>query len=138
MSVATDHALATIASILAPREGAHGRTKSAPPSQKAAAAGKSVATGPFEPAGYSKTGPGPMAAIRISWMVRQGDDGYYVDETIGPDSVPVVNGPMSGDTAISFVDARAREAQERFDALKNEMTGHGQHDRIPAQNGGEM
>ena len=138
MSVATDHALATIASILAPPQAAHGKVKSMP-SQKATGASKPIATVPFEAAGYSKTAPGPMAAIRIRWTVRQGNNGYYVDETIGADSVPVVNGPMSGDAAVSFVDGRAREAQQRFDALKNEMTGQGPTIPIPisAPAGGE-
>src|ERR1700760_2549550 len=130
MSIATDHALATIASILAPPEAAVAKTK--PPqseklvqSDRPAAAAKPVANVPFEAAGYSKTGPGPMAAIRIRWTVRHGDDGYYVDETIGTDSVPVMNGPMSGDAAVSFVDEGARDARERFEALKSEMTGLG-------------
>jgi hypothetical protein len=136
MSIATDYALATIASILAPPEAARGKTKPAP-TQNPVDAGKSVAPVPFEAAGYSKTGPGPMAAIRIRWTVRHGDDGYYVDETIGAGSVPVVNGPMSGDAAMSFVDARAREAQERFDALRNEMTGQRSTAPIPAPGVGE-
>jgi hypothetical protein len=128
MSIATDHALATIASILAPSEAALSKPKPAQsdkPAQpeKPAVAAKPVAKVPFEAAGYAKTGPGPMAAIRIRWTVRYGDDGYYVDETIGTNSVPVMNGPMSGDAAVSFVDERARDAQERFEALKNEMTG---------------
>ena len=136
MSLATDHALATIASILAPREAARGKSKPAMPRQPVEA-GKAAAPIPFEAAGYSKTAPGPMAAIRIRWTVRHGDHGYYVDETIGANSVPVVNGPMSGDAAVSFVDGRAREAQERFDALKNEMTGQGPTAPIPAPHDGE-
>jgi hypothetical protein len=125
MSIATDHALATIASILAPPEPARGKTKPMLSDQSAVATRR-------EAAGYSKTGPGPMAAIRIQWTVRHGDDGYYVDETIGADSVPVVIGPMGGDAAVEFVDERAREAQERFAALKNEMIGHGSPMPLPA------
>ncbi|WP_407154068.1 hypothetical protein [Bradyrhizobium sp. STM 3557] len=128
MSLATDHALATIASILGPlgraRETTHGEAPAG--ADKPAAAADEATTAPkkaIEPAGYSKTGPGPMAALRFKWTVRHGDDGYYVDETVGAGSVPVVNGPMSGEAAIAFVDNRAREAQERFQALKNEMTG---------------
>jgi hypothetical protein len=123
MSIAIDLALATIASILAPPGPVHGKTK--PALSETALDAKPVAKAPFEAAGYSKTGPGPMAAIRIRWTVRQGDDGYYVDETIGADSLPVVNGPMCGDAAVKFVDAHASEAKNRFDALKNEMTGQG-------------
>jgi hypothetical protein len=44
---------------------------------------------------------------------------------------------MSGDAAVSFVDGRAREAQQRFDALKNEMTGQGPTVPISAPAGGE-
>jgi hypothetical protein len=136
MSIATDHALATIASILAPPEAALSKPKPAQ-SEKPAVAAKPVAKVPFEAAGYAKTGPGPMAAIRIRWTVRYGDDGYYVDETIGTNSVPVMNGPMSGDAAVSFVDERARDAQERFEALKNEMTGLRPRAPILASGSGE-
>ena len=124
MSIATDHALATIASILTPRGPVRDRPKPAH-SESPESHAKPAAKVAVEAAGYSRTGPGPMAAIRIKWTVRQGDDGYYVDETIGAESVPVVTGPLSGDAAISFVDARAREAQLRFDALRSEITGRG-------------
>ncbi len=135
MSIATDHALATIASILAPLSGAREKTKPAQPEETSGADAKPPASADkpvVEPAGYSKTGPGPMAALRFKWTVRHGDDGYYVDETVGAGSVPVVNGPMSGEAAIHFVDDRAREAQEHFQALKNEMSGHGPAAPIPA------
>jgi hypothetical protein len=140
MSVATDHALATIASILSPL----GRARETKPETPegadkpaTAAAEAAVPKNTIEPAGYSKTGPGPMAALRFKWAVRHGDDGYYVDETVGAGLVPVVNGPMSGEAAIQFVDDRAREAQERFQALKNEMTGHGPAAPILAAGGAE-
>jgi len=128
MSLATDHALATIASILGPLGRARETNQPAIPTgtDKPAAIAEEPAAAPkavVEPAGYSKTGPGPMAALRFKWTVRHGDDGYYVDETVGAGSVPVVSGPMNGEAAIQFVDDRAREAQERFQALKNEMTG---------------
>ena len=65
-----------------------------------------------------------MAAIRFKWTVRREDDGdYYVDETIGENSAPVVSGPMSGDAAIKFVDDRESEARQRFEELRSEMTG---------------
>jgi hypothetical protein len=120
MSIATDHALATIASILAPPGDAQETTT---PAQSEA---PEVASRPAaEPAGYFKAGPGPMAELRFKWTVRHGDDGYYVDETVGAGSVPVVNGPMTGEAAIQFADDRARKAQECFQALKNEMAGRG-------------
>ena len=143
MSLATDHALATIASILGPPRSSREKAKTAQAAEaaanpaedaaKPAAGADKPAAGADKPspkavieaAGYAKTGPGPMAALRFKWTVRQSDDGYYVDETVGAGSVPVVNGPMSGEAAIQFVDDRAREAQERFQALKNEMTGRG-------------
>jgi hypothetical protein len=131
MSFATDHALATIASILGPPGSARENTGPAQPEAPAidSQAGTGVITptpkATIEPTGYCKTGPGPMAALRFKWTVRHGDDGYYVDETVGAGSVPVVNGPMGGEAAIQFVDDRAREAQAHFQALKNEMTGHG-------------
>jgi hypothetical protein len=78
---------------------------------------------PFEAHGYSKIGPGPMAAIRFKWTVREDHGDYYVDETIGEQSTPVVTGPMSKDAAIQFVDDREAEARRRFEQLKNEMTG---------------
>jgi hypothetical protein len=131
MSLATDHALATIASILGPLRSTQEKAKAAEldasepagAGKPAAGADKPAPKAVVEPAGYAKTGPGPMAALRFKWTVRQGDDGYYVDETVGAGSVPVVSGPMTGEAAIQFVDDRAREAQERFQALKNEMTG---------------
>lgn len=75
-----------------------------------------------EAAGYSKTGPGPMAAIRFKWTVRREDDErYYVDETIGDTSLPIMTGPMSAEAAIRLVDEREREAVLRFEQLKNQI-----------------
>ena len=65
-----------------------------------------------------------MAAIRFKWSVRRGDNGeYYVDETIGENSAPVVSGPLAKDAAIALVDERENEARRRFELLKSEMTG---------------
>jgi hypothetical protein len=113
----TDHALATIASILDHpgfhREGEKVEVEEKPePSER------------VEAEGYSKIGPGPIEAIRFKWTVRrEGDEQYFVDETIGERSHPVSNGPMSGDAAIRFVDDHASEARQRFEALRNEMAG---------------
>ena len=69
----------------------------------------------FRPRSLCKVGPGPMAAIRFKWTVRRADDGgYYVDETIGENSAPVVTGPMSRDAAVKLVDDLEAEAQRRF------------------------
>ena len=115
----TDHALATIASILdqpaSPPEPAKvdgGETLEGPASQEARVEG------------YSKSGPGPMEAIRFKWTVRrEAEDRYFVDETIGENSRSITNGPMSADAAVRFVDDQASEARQRFEALRNEMAG---------------
>ena len=120
----TDHALATIASILDPQEARR-------VSEKAAAAEPKPATPPPIPAGpppveahgYTKFGPGPMAAIRFKWTVRLDNGDYYVDETIGENSTPIVSGPMSREAAIQMVDDRESEARRRFEQLRSEMAG---------------
>jgi hypothetical protein len=112
----TDHALAAIASILD-----HPEPTLAPERH-----GVGQASERSGAEGYCKVGPGPMAAIRFKWTVRRAENGeYYVDETIGENSAPVVNGPMSGDAAVTFVDDRESEARQRFEALKREMIGRG-------------
>ena len=120
----TDHALATIASILDPQEARRG-------SEKAAAADPKPATPPPIPAapppleahGYTKFGPGPMAAIRFKWTVRLDNGEYYVDETIGENSTPIISGPMSREAAIQMVDDREGDARRRFEQLRSEMAG---------------
>jgi hypothetical protein len=113
----TDHALAAIASILDQPEAHH-------EPEKSAIEEKPVIPAPIAGDGYSKTGPGPIAAIRFKWTARRDDHGdFYVDETIGDNSRPITSGPMSKEAAIQFVDDRAGEAQRRFDQLKSEMTG---------------
>ena len=115
----TDHALATIASILDHPEAHHAPEK--PAAEQL----------PFAPErgsaeGYHRVGPGPMAAIRFKWTVRRDEAGeYYVDETIGDSSAPVVTGPMSGDAAVKFVDDRESEARHHFEELRSEMAGRG-------------
>ena len=116
----TDHALAAIASIL---------DQSAKPAARAGESRRveeqSVAPEPIEAEGYSKVGPGPMAAIRFRWTVRrEANDEYYVDETIGENSAPVVSGPMAADEAIRFVDDRESEARQRISSKSGtEMSG---------------
>jgi hypothetical protein len=111
----TDDVLATIASALD-----HPEPTAAP--DAAIVEEQPAAPSPSEAAGYSKLGPGPMAAIRFKWTVRREDNGdYYVDETIGEHSLPIVTGPMSADAAIRLVDDREREAVQRFEQLKNQI-----------------
>ncbi|UGY03050.1 hypothetical protein [Bradyrhizobium quebecense] len=76
---------------------------------------------PIEANGYSKSGPGPMAALRFRWTVREDGAQYYVDETVGEGSTPLVNGPMDRDAAIKFVDEREAEARRRFEHFKHEI-----------------
>ena len=117
----TDHALAAIASILDQAE-----TKSAVAEQRPVSPPPIPVTHPpVEAHGYSRIGPGPMAAIRLRWTVRLDNGDYYVDETIGENSTPVVNGPMSREAAIQMVNDRESDARRRFEQLKNEMIGRG-------------
>jgi hypothetical protein len=128
----TDNALAAIASILdhpeSPRE-----------PEKPAAEEKLLVPEPDEANGYSKLGPGPIAAIRFKWTVRREDNGeYYVDETIGENSAPVVSGPFTKDAAIKFVDDCESEARQRFEMLKTEMAGRSAATNLLRKDSGEM
>jgi hypothetical protein len=126
----TDHALATIASIL-------DHPESHREAERPGIEDRPVP--PLEADGYSKIGPGPMAAIRFKWTVRRADDdAYFVDETIGENSVPAVSGPMAGDAAIRLVDDRASEARQRYEALKNEMAGRSAAALLLHKSGGEF
>jgi hypothetical protein len=128
----TDHALAAIASIL-------DQPESHREPEKSAVEEEPVAPERIEADGYWKVGPGPMATIRFKWTVRREDDStYYVDETIGENSQPIVSGPMSADAAIRFVDDRENEARQRFEQLKNEMTGRGSAADLARKDEGEI
>jgi hypothetical protein len=128
----TDHALAAIASI---RDQPEAQIEP----EKAAVEEKPVPLEPIEADGYHKVGPGPMTTIRIKWTVRREDNGdYYVDETIGENSVSIVSGPMARDAAIRFVDEREREARRQFEQLKSEMTGRSAAASLVRKDGGEM
>jgi len=82
----------------------------------------SVAMSDEEIEGYSRSGPGPLDSLRFKWTARRDEDGaFYVDETIGFASRPISTGPLPRDQVIAFIDERARQAQERFDALRSEM-----------------
>jgi hypothetical protein len=112
----TDHALATIASILD-----HGDSQRA---ERPGADDKAATLVPADADGYFKVGPGPMQAIRFKWTVRRADnDEYFVDETIGESSTAIVNGPMAKDAAVKFVDDRESDARRRFEQLRHEMAG---------------
>ena len=119
----TDHALATIASILDPQEARRESEKAAAAPKPATPPPLPAAPPPLEAHGYTKFGPGPMAAIRFKWTVRLENGDYYVDETIGENSAPVVAGPMSREAAIQMVDDRESEARRRFEQLRSEMAG---------------
>jgi hypothetical protein len=132
----TDDALATIASIL--DQGESVRAAEKPPiEEKPQVDEKPLAPTLTEADGYSKSGPGPMAAIRLKWTVRREGSEYYVDETIGENSTPVVSGPMSRDAAVWFVDDRESEARRRFEELKSEMSGRAAAAHIVRKDSGE-
>ena len=126
----TDHALAAIASI-------RDQPEVHPEPEKAVVEEKPIAPGPIEADGYHKVGPGPMATIRIKWTVRREDGDYYVDETIGENSTPIVSGPMARDAAISLVNERETEARRQFDQLKSEMIGRSAAASLVRKDGGE-
>jgi hypothetical protein len=122
----TDHALATIASILDPPEARREPEKVVAVEQRPVAPPPlPVAPPPIEAHGYAKHSPGPMASIRFKWTVRLENGDYYVDETIGENSTPIVSGPMSREAAIHMVDDRESNARRRFEQLKREMSGLG-------------
>ena len=128
----TDHALAAIASI-------RDQPETHPEPEKAAVEEKPVPIESIEADGYHKVGPGPMATIRIKWTARRDDNGdYYVDETIGENSTPIVSGPMARDAAIRFVDESESEARRRFEQLKSEMSGRSAAASLVRKDGGEM
>ena len=126
----TDNALAAIASILDQPE-VHRET------DKPQLEERPAASQPVEADGYSKLGPGPMAAIRFKWMVREDRGDYYVDETVGEHSVPMVTGPMTKDAAIQLVDDREAEARRRFEQLKAEMAGRSAAANLVGKDSGE-
>ena len=128
----TDHALAAIASILDQPE-AH------PEPQKVAVEEKPIAPELIEADDYHKVGPGPMATIRIKWTARREDNGdYYVDETIGENSVPIISGPMTAEAAVRWVDDRESEARQRFDRLKSEMAARTDEVELIRLGGGDV
>jgi len=134
----TDHALAAIASILDQPEGRREPEKAAVAEQRPVAPPPiPVAPTPIEAHGYSRHGPGPMASIRFKWTVRLENGNYYVDETIGENSAPIVSGPMSREAAIQMVDDRESDARRRFEQLKSEMTGRGAAADLVREDSGE-
>ncbi len=117
MSDLKDKALAAIASFLehplAPRASDETPTASPP-------------LAPVDADGYTKFGPGPMAAIRFKWRVRRGEnEEYFVDEMIGENSTSVALGPMSAEAAMRVVDERESEARARFEQIRREMIARG-------------
>jgi hypothetical protein len=79
LSDATDHALATIASILDQPETHREAEK---PASEARLVPPAEALISPDGENYSKPGPGPIAALRFRWTARRADNGeYFVDET---------------------------------------------------------
>jgi hypothetical protein len=142
----TDNALAAIASILdqpetrrePERPAVDERPVTPPPLPTSAEAQAPIQPhAPIEAHGYSKVGPGPMAAIRFRWTVRADNGEYYVDETIGENSNPVISGPMTREAAVQLVDDREAAARLRFEQLKSEMTGRGAAANLVRKDSGE-
>jgi hypothetical protein len=133
----TDHALATIASILDMPESRREPEKAAVTEQRPAVPPPiPTAPAPIEAHGYAKHGPGPMASIRFKWTVRLQNGDYYVDETIGENSAPIASGPMSREAAIQMVDDRESDARRRFEQLRSEMSGRGGAADLAHKDGG--
>ena len=134
----TDHALAAIASILDKVETSRESQKPAVTEQRPVTPPPIPVTHPpIEAHGYSRIGPGPMAAIRFKWTVRLDNGEYYVDETIGENSRPLVIGPLSREAAIQMVDDRESDVRRRFEQLKSEMSGRGAAVRLDNKNRAE-
>jgi hypothetical protein len=136
----TDNALAAIASIMdeqqTPPQTERPQTEPEPapaPVEEPASAPPAV-----EANGYSKAGPGPMAALRFRWTVREQEGQYYIDETIGDNLRPLISGPMDSEAAIKFVDDREAEARQRFEALKQEMSSRAAVASLVREEGGEI
>ncbi len=135
----TDHALATIASILEHPEPAPEIQKSTVVDEEAIIDEQPLVPEPADAHGYTKLGPGPMAALRLKWTVERGEnDQYYVHETIGDYSTPVVSGPMSAEAAVRLVDERESEAHHRFDVLRNEISGRSAVAEFVRKDAGEI
>jgi len=134
----TDHALAAIASILDKVETSRESQKPAVTEQRPVTPPPIPVTHPpIEAHGYSRIGPGPMAAIRFKWTVRLDNGEYYVDETIGENSRPLVIGPLSREAAIQMVDDRESDVRRRFEQLKSEMTGRDSAAHLSLKDGAE-
>jgi hypothetical protein len=135
----TDNVLAAIASILdEPTDKPIRKSVEKPEihsTVEVPAAPRPIQSAAVDADGYVKLGPGPLDAIRFKWTARAAGDGnYFVDETIGVSSRAVTSGPMPKEEAIRFIDERERDARQRFDALKDEMTGQGASATNPAHN----
>lgn len=71
---------------------------------------------------YTRTGPGPIGAIRMRWTARPvGSITFVVDEVMGENGTPVTSHPMSREAAIKLIDERAQAAHERYALLRSEL-----------------
>jgi hypothetical protein len=151
----TDNVLAAIASILeqpeSPRELEKqvAEQKPAPeerlvadekpaPEQQPAAEEKPAGPPPIPGDGYTRVGPGPMPTMRFKWTVREDQGNYYVDETIGENSNPIVTGPMTLGAAVKWADDREADARLKFENIKHEMTGRSAAANLVRKDGGEI
>jgi hypothetical protein len=132
----TDNALAAIASILDQPEIQREQEKPTT-EERSTTEERPAVTAPIEADGYTRHGPGPIAAIRFKWTVRASNGDYYVDETIGENSIPIVKGPMTREAAIELVDARESDARRRFEQLRSEIAGRTAAANLVGEDSGE-
>ncbi len=82
--------------------------------------------------------PARWPRSRFRWTVREDHGAFYMDETIGENSTAITAGPMTREEAIRLVDQRERDAQLRFEQLRDEMTGRASAGRLAHNGSGEM
>ena len=97
--------------IIPPQPPATGPTPTADATENRTAELHPAQTGATTSEGYTRTGPGPIAAIRMRWTARPvGSITFVVDEVMGDNGTPVTSRPMSREAAIKLIDERAQAA----------------------------
>jgi len=110
--------------IVPPQQPATGSAAPASAATHRPAAGIAPAQAGATPAnhGYTRTGPGPIASIRMRWTARPvGSITFVVDEVMGDNGTPVTSRPMSREAAIKLIDERAQAAHQRYAQLRSEL-----------------
>lgn len=108
--------------IVPPQPPATGSATTADGTENRTAAPHPAQTGAAASEGYTRTGPGPIAAIRMRWTARPvGSITFVVDEVMGDNGTPVTSRPMSREAAIKLIDDRAQAAHEQYALLRSEL-----------------